>query len=83
MNQPKPSKQFRCRYCGFVLPTWIRVFEEVNAAMLLQHLGQHHRSEVGEYLRQMHTDEDHDRVVLQAFEEVDEDREAPSQGATP
>jgi hypothetical protein len=45
--------------------------------MLLQHLGAMHPTEVGAYLAQMRTDDDHDRVVLQAYEEVDADEDRP------
>jgi hypothetical protein len=64
--------RYRCKFCQAELPAWIPVFNEPNGAMLLHHLGQDHPGEVKAYLDQMHTDEDHDRVVVQAFEEVDE-----------
>ena len=40
--------------------------------MLLSHLSQH-PDQVGQYLDQMPTDDDHDRVVVQAFEVVAEE----------
>jgi hypothetical protein len=66
-----PRKTFKCRYCGAVLPAWIPVFNEPDGAMLLHHLGQDHPDQVKAYLDQMHTDEDIDRVVLQAYEVVE------------
>jgi hypothetical protein len=41
--------------------------------MLLHHLGQDHRDQVGRYLARMAADEDSDRVVVEAYEAVEED----------
>ena len=35
--------------------------------MLLNHLSVMHPDQVGQYLVRMHTDDDHDRVVVEAF----------------
>jgi len=73
-----PRKRYRCRYCGAVLPAWIPVFNEPNGVMLLHHLGAMHRDQVGQYLAQMRTDDDIDRVVVQAYEVVaDREEEKP------
>jgi cell wall assembly regulator SMI1 len=71
MTPPRLWKRYRCRYCGAELPAWLPVFQEPNGAMLLHHLGQQHPDQVGQYLAQMHTDDDHDRVVVQAYEVVE------------
>jgi hypothetical protein len=68
MTAPRPQKRYRCRHCGTVLPAWWPVAEEPNAAMLLSHLSQRHPEDVGAYLARIHTDEDIDTVVLEAFE---------------
>jgi hypothetical protein len=65
-------RRYRCRYCGVVLPAWYPVLQAPNGAMLLHHLSQDHPDQVGPYLDQMRTDDDHDRVVVQAFEVVEE-----------
>jgi cell wall assembly regulator SMI1 len=72
MTPPRVWKQYRCRSCGAVLPAWLPVFQEPNGAMLLSYLAQDHPDQVGQYLAQMHTDEDHDRVVGQAFEVMED-----------
>jgi hypothetical protein len=68
-----PATRFKCRACGLVLPAWIQVLKELDGAMLLQHLGQHHPTEVGRYLDQMRGSEDIAEVAIQAFEVIEED----------
>jgi hypothetical protein len=72
MTPPRLWKRSRCRYCGAILPAWLPVFQEPNGAMLLHHLGQQQPDQVGPYLARMRTDEDHDRVVVQAYEVIEE-----------
>jgi hypothetical protein len=55
-----------------VLPAWIPVFEEPNAARLLHHLSYQHPDQVGAYLARMHTDEDIGTVTLEAYEVVED-----------
>jgi len=70
--------RFKCRFCGAVLPAWLPVVKRPNGAMLLYHLGQNHPDRVKAYLDQMPSDENHDRVVVQAFAGVkDREREKP------
>jgi hypothetical protein len=64
-------KRYRCRYCSAELPAWLPAFNEPNGAMLLDHLAQQHPGEVGAYLKRMPTDNDHDRVVVEAYEVVE------------
>jgi hypothetical protein len=63
----------RCRLCGAVLPAWFPVLQAPDGAMRLHHLSQQHPDRVGQYLARMRTDDDHDRVVLQAYEAVVEE----------
>jgi hypothetical protein len=67
------SKRFKCRYCGAELPAWLPVLRAPDGAMLLGHLSQAHPDQVGASLDQIHTDDDHDRVVVQAYEVIEED----------
>jgi hypothetical protein len=69
-----PHRRYRCRYCGAELPAWLPVFNEPNGAMLLHHLSQAHPNQVGAYLDRMPTDDDHDWVVVEAFEVIEEDK---------
>jgi hypothetical protein len=66
-----PGKRYRCRYCGVELPAWLPVFKAPDGAMLLHHLSQDHPDQVGAYLDRMPTDDDHDRVVVEAYELVE------------
>ena len=77
---PSPQKRYRCRFCGRVLPAWLAVAREPDAALLLNHLSQQHPDQVGAYLDQIHTDAEQTRVVLQAFEVVEADE--PPEGGT-
>jgi hypothetical protein len=52
------------------------VTQEPNGALLLHHLAAMHRDQVGPYLARMPTDDDHDRVVVEAYEVIEGD-EAP------
>jgi hypothetical protein len=65
--------RYRCRYCGDLLPAWLPVARKPEGSMLLYHLSHHHPDQVGPYLARIHTDEDHDRVVLEAYELVEGD----------
>jgi hypothetical protein len=69
----RSSKRYRCRFCGLILPAWLTAAKQPNGAMLLHHLSQRHPDHVGQYLDQMHTDEDHDPVIVQAYEVVEDD----------
>jgi hypothetical protein len=64
--------RFMCRFCNHVLPAWFPVAKRVNSAMLLHHLGQDHRDQMGPYLARMET-ECIDTVVVEAFEVIEED----------
>lgn len=68
-----PKTRYRCTYCGAELPAWLPVFNEPNGAMLLDHLSAMHPDEVKYYLDRMPTDDDHDRVVVEAYELLDGD----------
>jgi hypothetical protein len=68
-----PPRRYRCLYCGAVLPAWLPVAKRPDGALLLHHLAQQHPDQVGAYLDQIHTDADHDRVVVQAYTVVEED----------
>jgi hypothetical protein len=52
------------------------VTQAPNGAMLLNHLAAMHRDRVGQYLARMRTDEDHNRVIVEAYEVIEGD-EAP------
>jgi hypothetical protein len=66
-------RRYRCLSCGAVLPAWLPVAKRPDGALLLHHLAQQHPDQVGAYLDQIHTDADHDRVVVQAYTVVEED----------
>jgi hypothetical protein len=55
-----------------VLSAWLPVFQTPDGAMLLHHLSTIHPDQVGAYLDRMPTDDDHDRVVVEAYEVVEE-----------
>jgi hypothetical protein len=54
-----------------VLSAWLPVFQTPDGAMLLHHLSTIHPDQVGAYLDRMPTDDDHDRVVVEAYEVVE------------
>jgi hypothetical protein len=66
-----PSRYLRCRLCGHMLPGWLRVPNQPDGAMLLNHLSMRHPDEVGPYLRRVETEEI-DTVVMEAFERVED-----------
>jgi hypothetical protein len=76
-----PRKRYRCRSCGVELPAWLPVFQEPDGAMLLDHLSAMHPDQVRQYLDRMPTDDDHDRVVVEAYEVV-EGEASPVDGGT-
>jgi hypothetical protein len=49
---------------------WLRVFNQPNGALLLNHLSMMHPAEVKPYLERMRT-EDIGTVAMEAFERVD------------
>ena len=59
--------QYRGRFCSALLPAWLPVAKRPEASMLLYHLGQDHRAEVGPYLRRMES-ECIEREHLELFE---------------
>jgi hypothetical protein len=61
-----PRKRYRCRYCGVSFAA-LPVTQAPNGAMLLQHLSAMHPDQVGQYLDRMPTDDDHDRVIVEAY----------------
>jgi hypothetical protein len=65
-----PEKRYRCRFCGAILPAWLPVAQRPNGAMLLQHLGARHPTEVRPYLERMRT-EDIATVAAEAYEVVE------------
>jgi hypothetical protein len=73
MTPPHPRPRYRCRYCGFDFPAVLPVTHAPNGAMLLHHLSAMHREVVGPYLARIHTDEDHNRVVVEAYEVIEGD----------
>jgi hypothetical protein len=50
-----PTRRYRCRFCGRLLSAWLPVAREPDSALLLGHLAQAHRNQVGAYLARMHT----------------------------
>jgi hypothetical protein len=62
-----PCKRYHCTYCGAELPAWLPVFQEPDGAMLLTHLSTMHPDQVKAYLDRMPSDDDHDRVVVEAY----------------
>ena len=71
---PRPlSARYGCRYCGYDFPGALPVTHATNGAMLLPHLAAMHRDQVGQYLARMRTDEDHNRVVVEAYKVVEGD----------
>jgi hypothetical protein len=68
VTPPRPRKRYRCRYCQAELPAWLPVFQAPDGAMLLHHLAQDHPDRVKYYLDRMPTDDNHERVVVEAYE---------------
>jgi hypothetical protein len=60
-----------CTFCGDMLPAWLPVAKCPDGALLLHHLSAMHREVVGSYLARIHTDADHNRVVVEAYEVVE------------
>jgi hypothetical protein len=65
-------RQYRCRFCGLLLPAWLPAAKRPNGAMLLTHLSMNHRAEVAvqALLKRMAT-EDIATVAAEAFEVVE------------
>jgi hypothetical protein len=66
------ANRFKCKFCGAVLPAWLRVPKRPEGSMLLYGLGQHHPDQVGPYLARMET-ECIDTMAAEAYEVVEED----------
>jgi hypothetical protein len=66
-----PRRQYRCRFCGRLLPAWLPVPKRPNSAMLLTHLHQWHPTELRPYLDRMRT-QCIDRVVVEAYAVMDQ-----------
>jgi hypothetical protein len=66
------ARRSRCQSCGAERPAWLPGFNEPNGAMWLDHLAQQHADQVGASLDRMPTDDDHDRVVVEAYEVVED-----------
>jgi hypothetical protein len=64
------KRRYRCRSCGYDFPAALPVTQTPDGAMLLQHLSAMHRDQVGQYLARRPTDDDHDRVIVEASEVV-------------
>jgi hypothetical protein len=47
-----PDRQYRCRYCGHLLPAWLPVSHEPNGAMLLHHVTPQHPAEAFEVMEE-------------------------------
>jgi hypothetical protein len=62
-----------CRHCGVLLPGWLPVLKRPNGALLLGHLGQAHRDQVGAYLARMGGDDDIGEIAAEAYELVELD----------
>jgi hypothetical protein len=73
--EPLSRRRYRCCYCGAELPAWLPAARAPSGALLLHHLSVMHPDQVAAYLDQMPTDEDHTRVIVEAYEVV-ETREA-------
>jgi hypothetical protein len=65
------NKRFKDRFCGAVLPAWLRVPKQPDGAMLLYHLSQQYMDQITPYLERMRT-EHIGTVAAEAFEVVEE-----------
>jgi hypothetical protein len=61
----------RCRDCQLILPGWLRVQNQPDAALLLHHLGVRHPTGAQAYLNRIGGHEDIDAVVMEAFERLE------------
>jgi hypothetical protein len=68
--------RYRCRFCGRIFDAWLPASREPHRALLLGHLSQAHRNQVGAYTARMHRTEDITPVAAEAYE-VLEAEEAP------
>ena len=75
-----PRKQYRCRFCGVVLPAWLPVAQEPDEALLLEYLGRQHPDQVPAYLDRMHATEDIAPLAAQPSRQSRSTR--PGEGAT-
>ncbi len=68
MTPKRPARRrYRCRACGVRFAAR-PVTQAPDGAVRLNHLAARHRDRVGQYLARMPTDDDHDRVVVEACE---------------
>ena len=65
------DKRFKCRFCGHVLPAWVRVAKRPDSALLYD-LPQQHPNQVGLYLGRVHRTEGIGTVAAEAYEVVDD-----------
>jgi hypothetical protein len=65
------SNPVRCRYYGYVLPSWLRIDNKPHGTMLLNHVSAMHPTEVKTLLRRMEA-EDIATVVMEAFERAED-----------
>jgi hypothetical protein len=72
MTPRRPQKRYRCRLCGLELPAWLPVLKQPDGSILLHHLGNSHRAEVGAYLERIRTMADVGPVAAEAYEVVEE-----------
>jgi len=66
--------RYRCKFCQAELPAWIEVPGEVDGPMLLSHLGRYHPDQVGPHLDQMCGAENIAKVVVPAYEVIEDRR---------
>jgi hypothetical protein len=72
-------KRYRCRYCGAVLSGWLAWAKAPDGALLLGHLGQSHRDQVGAYLDRMAAGEDIGKTAVEAYELIEVEESGESQ----
>jgi hypothetical protein len=72
MPKPRTPKRYRCRFCGIVLPAWYDVPGEPNGTMLFQHMSQAHHNELRPFRDRIERTDDITRIILEAYEEVEE-----------
>jgi hypothetical protein len=68
---PTP-KRYRCRFCGLRFNAWLPWAHAPSGVLLFGHLSQHHRDQVGPYLRRIDAGECLTTVTLEAYEVVED-----------
>jgi hypothetical protein len=71
------TRRYRCHYCGRRFNAWLPWAKALSGVLRFGHVSQHHADQVWPYLRRIEAGEDITAVVVEAYEVVEGQDEAP------